>query len=36
MKKEILLLNIDKVHTTEMGVDRIKKNLKLNTYDVVL
>ena len=30
MNKEILLLNIDKVHTTEMGVDRIKKNLKLN------
>ena len=30
-----LLLNIDKVHTTEMGVDRIKKNLKLDTADVV-
>ncbi len=35
MKKEILLSNIDKVHTTEMGVERIKKNLKLNTNDVV-
>ncbi len=34
MNKEILLSNIDKVHTTEMGVERIKKNLKLNTYDV--
>ena len=27
--KQILLDNIDKVHTTEMGIDRIKKNLKL-------
>ena len=26
MNKEILLLNIDKVHTTKMGIDRIKKN----------
>lgn len=36
MNKEILLSNIDKVHTTEMGIDRIKKNLKLDTDDVVL
>lgn len=36
MKKEILLSNIDKVHTTEMGVNRIKKNLKIDTGDVVL
>lgn len=35
MNKEVLLLNIDKVHTTEMGIDRIKKNLKLDTDDVV-
>ena len=34
MNKEILLSNIDKVHTTEMGIDRIKKNLKLDTNDV--
>ena len=33
--KQILLDNINKVHTTEMGIDRIKKNLKLNTNDVV-
>ena len=33
--KQILLDNISKVHTTEMGMDRIKKNLKLNTNDVV-
>ena len=35
MNKEILLLNIDKVHTTKMGIDRIKRNLKLDTNDVV-
>ncbi len=35
MNKEILLENIDKVHTTKMGIDRIKKNLKLDTTDVV-
>lgn len=33
--KQILHDNISKVHTTEMGIDRIKKNLKLNTNDVV-
>ena len=35
LNKDILLSSIDKIHTTEMGVDRIKKNLKLNTNDVV-
>ena len=35
MNKEILLSNIDKVHITEMGIDRIKKNLRLDTNDVV-
>jgi len=35
MNKEILLTNIDKIHTTERGIDRIKKNLKLDTTDVV-
>lgn len=33
--KQILLDNINKVHTTEMGNNRIIKNLKLNTNDVV-
>ena len=33
--KKILLDNIDKIHTTEMGVDRIKRNLKIDTVDVV-
>ena len=36
MNKEILLSNIDKVHTTEMGIDRIKKNLKLNTSEEIM
>ncbi len=33
--KNILLDNIDKIHTTEMGIDRIKRNLKIDTTDVV-
>jgi hypothetical protein len=33
--KEILLSNIDKLHTTEMGIDRIKRNIKINTENVV-
>ena len=33
--KEILLSNIDKLHTTEIGIDRIKRNLKINTENVV-
>lgn len=35
MDKGILLSNIDKVHTTKLGIDRIKKNLKIDTDDVV-
>ena len=35
MDKQILIKNIDLVHTTEMGVDRIKRNLKIETNDVV-
>lgn len=30
-----MLNNINNVHTTEMGIDRIKKNLKLDTNNVV-
>ena len=30
-----LLNNIDKIYTTKMGIDRIKKNLKLNNIDVI-
>lgn len=33
--KQVLLNNIELVHTTEMGVERIKRNLKLETNDVV-
>lgn len=33
--KRILLNNIDKIHTTEMGIDRIKQNLKIDTDNVV-
>ena len=27
--------NIDKIHTTKLGIERIKGNLKLNTNNVV-
>lgn len=30
-----LLANIDKIHTTELGVQRIKKNLSLGAEDAV-
>lgn len=33
--KKILLDNIDKIHTTKMGADRIKRNLKIDSDDVV-
>ena len=35
MNKADLIKNIDKIHTTEMGILRIKKNLKLDVNDVV-
>ena len=30
-----LLLNLDKLHTTELGKERVKRNLSLETEDVV-
>ena len=33
--KELLIRNIDKLHTTEMGSDRIRRNLGLENKDVV-
>lgn len=30
-----LLENVDKLHTTELGIIRIRKNLDLDTDDVV-
>lgn len=35
MNYEVLLENIDKIHTTIMGIDRIKRNLSLDCEDVV-
>ena len=34
MHKETLIENIDKIHTTEMGVGRIQKNLEINEEPV--
>ena len=31
----VLIQNIDKIHTTKLGVERIKRNLNLQTDDVV-
>lgn len=33
--KRTLLDNVDKIHTTEMGVDRIKRNLRIDEEDAV-
>ena len=30
-----LLINFDKMHTTELGIERIRKNLSLDDQDVV-
>ena len=30
-----LILNLDKLHTTKMGIDRVKKNLNITIDDVV-
>ena len=30
-----LILNINKIHSTELGIIRIKKNLELKTNDVI-
>ncbi len=35
IKMDSLIENIDKLHTTELGVERIKKNLQIETDDVV-
>ena len=31
-----LIENIDRLHTTEMGTERIKRNLQIETNDVVV
>lgn len=36
MNKKVLVDNIDKIHTTKLGLERIKRNLKLNISDIVL
>lgn len=34
-KKSELILNLDQLHTTELGIVRIKRNLSLDTDDIV-
>lgn len=35
MEAKILLEQVDKIHTTERGIERIRKNLKIDTDDIV-
>ena len=35
MNDNDLLVNLDKIHTTELGAVRIKRNLELETKDIV-
>ena len=35
MDKQVLIQNLKQVHTTQLGVDRIKRNLKIDVEDVV-
>ena len=34
MHKQTLIENIDKIHTTEMGIGRIQKNLEIDVEPV--
>lgn len=36
MNKEVLVLNLDKLHTTKLGIERIKRNTNLDLNDVVV
>jgi Protein of unknown function (DUF3781) len=33
--EDVLSKNLDKIHTTEMGLDRIRKNLQIDVDDVI-
>lgn len=35
MEAKALLEQVDKIHTTERGIERIRKNLKIDTDDVI-
>lgn len=35
MDKEVLLSNIDKVHTTKMGIDNIKITINSYSYTII-
>ena len=35
MNQTDLILNLDKIHTTQLGIERIKRNLRLDVEDVV-
>ncbi|MDR3150216.1 MAG: DUF3781 domain-containing protein [Candidatus Peribacteria bacterium] len=33
--KQDLILNLNKLHTTKLGIERIKRNLDLNISDII-
>ena len=33
--ENIILYNLEKIHTTQMGFDRLKNNLQLQTEDII-
>lgn len=35
MDAKILLNNLDKIHSTKLGIERIKKNINLDDVDVI-
>lgn len=35
MNKELFIENIDKIHTNHLGINRIKRNLKLDNVDAI-
>lgn len=34
--RELLVMNLDKLHTTSLGYDRIKRNINLGVSDIIL
>jgi hypothetical protein len=35
MDRKVLISNLNKIHTTELGIERIKRNLCLDVDDIV-
>lgn len=33
--KKDLIENLDKIHTTKLGIERVRKNLKIDDIDII-